>query len=206
MEAQEKKQVNMREGTCILLFAVAANLLMQLLIGITQVCIEKGTGRNLAHSDYFQLVAMLFLQVAFIAVPLIYFFVRREHAPVLKYPIRPAPSSALGLVLAPLSIFAFFFPAQLFAMLLEKIGCTFATVVNFDTAGKIVLGIVAMVLVAPCVEELIFRGFLLSGLRDSFKKRSAALLCGLAFSLMHMNPEQTVYQFFLGCTSAYFAI
>ena len=191
----------MRQGAYILLFAIAANLVTQFILGGVQMAVLHRTGKDLANSDYFQIACMLLLQVAFFAVPLSFWLLRKK-SPVLRFPLRLVPRSAFGLLLAPLTILAFFFPTQLFVLFLEKIGYAFSGGVNFDTAGKLVLGILATVLVAPFVEELIFRGCLLSGLTENFRKWGAALLCGLAFSLMHMNPEQTVYQFFLGVVCA----
>lgn len=206
MTEWEKKQVNLSDGTRVLLFAVAANLLMQLLLGIVQGIVLRQTGRDIIKSDYFQLATMLLLQAAFFVVPLTYYGAVQKKAPVLRMPLKAQPRAAFGVVLAPLTILAFYLPTQLFTIALDKMGYAFAAGVNLDTAGKIVLGLFAMVIVAPFVEELIFRGFLLSGLCDAFKKWGAALLSGLAFSLMHMNPEQTVYQFFLGVVCALAAL
>ena len=202
MKENEKQQLNMRQGAYILLFAIAANLVMQFVLSGVQLAVTKSTGKDIASSDYFQIACMLCLQVAFFVVPFAFWLMRKKQPPVLRFPLKPVPRACYGLLLAPLTILAFFFPTQVFALFLEKIGYTFSAGVRFNTAGKLVLGLFATVVLAPFIEELIFRGCLLSGLTERFGRWGAALLCGLSFSLMHMNPEQTVYQFFLGVVCA----
>ncbi len=59
------------------------------------------------------------------------------------------------------------------------------------------LVIVAMVLVAPVCEELIFRKLMLEPLR-ALGDSAAVLLTALAFALFHMNLYQILYAFFAG--------
>jgi sodium transport system permease protein len=47
-------------------------------------------------------------------------------------------------------------------------------------------------------EELVFRGFLLSGLLKAHRPRTAILLCSFLFGLFHMNVFQFLPAFFLG--------
>ena len=63
-----------------------------------------------------------------------------------------------------------------------------------------------VVAVLPALlEETIFRGVLLNGLKD-FGNVGAVLLCGAVFSLYHQNPAQTIYQFCCGCAYALLAL
>jgi len=72
--------------------------------------------------------------------------------------------------------------------------------------GTDILVVFTVVVAASIGEEFIFRGSLLSGLVKRFSIPVAAVLSGILFSLMHMNPAQTVYQFFLGFAAAYLVI
>ncbi len=55
-----------------------------------------------------------------------------------------------------------------------------------------------LIIVGPAVgEELLFRGVIANGLRE-YGKGAAVFLSAAAFTLMHTNPLQTVYQFLLG--------
>ena len=201
-----KKEVGFSDGILIYLFAIIANLAAQLLVSLVASAGEM-IKKDLLTSDYFQFAAMLFFQLAFLAVPCIYYGVAKKYTPVLSAPIKkPEPSTFLSLALPFLCIAGFILPAQYFSAFLYKIGYNLSAGINFDTPGKLVCGLLLVCVVAPCVEELIFRGFLLSGLRKKFNKYAAAALCAAAFSLMHMNPEQTVYQFCLGFVCALAAI
>lgn len=200
----QKKEVGLSDGVTVFLFAIVGNLAAQLLIGIIAAVGQAVTGNDaFGTGDYFQLVSMILLQAAFLAVPLLYYGAIKKYRPVLLSPVRkPVPITALSVLLPVLSVLGFVLPASYFSLLLQKIGYTLNPVVTLNTAGKLILGIFVMVIVAPCVEELIFRGFLFSSLRKAVHPAAAVALCGAAFALMHMNPEQTVYQFFLGCVCA----
>jgi uncharacterized protein len=53
-------------------------------------------------------------------------------------------------------------------------------------------------IIAPVVEELIFRGVVMHGLMRNYSKTSAVLLSGLLFALFHLNPWQFPATFVLG--------
>lgn len=67
--------------------------------------------------------------------------------------------------------------------------------------GGIVGAIFVIAFLPALFEELIFRGFLLNGLKR-YGKTYAVLMCGLLFALYHKRPEQTVYQFVCGTAFA----
>ena len=57
--------------------------------------------------------------------------------------------------------------------------------------------------ILPAVgEELVFRKSFCDGM-EGVADYKTVLLCGLACSLSHFNPAQTVHQFFLGCVLAF---
>jgi uncharacterized protein len=51
---------------------------------------------------------------------------------------------------------------------------------------------------APIIEETLFRGIIMHGLMKNYKSWYAILLSGLLFSVFHLNPWQMTYTFFLG--------
>ncbi|HZH72195.1 MAG TPA: type II CAAX endopeptidase family protein [Mariniphaga sp.] len=55
-----------------------------------------------------------------------------------------------------------------------------------------------VVVVAPVIEELIFRGIILSGLRKNYPAISAVFISAVLFSLFHLNPWQMPATFILG--------
>jgi hypothetical protein len=53
--------------------------------------------------------------------------------------------------------------------------------------------LLALVLVAPVTEELIFRGWLLQDLKEQYGPRRALVWSSLLFGLVHVQPEAVVY-------------
>ncbi|MCS7045235.1 MAG: ABC transporter permease subunit, partial [Gemmataceae bacterium] len=64
--------------------------------------------------------------------------------------------------------------------------------------GDLVRYVVAFALVPALCEELAFRGFLLTGLLNRYRPRTAILLCSFLFALFQMNVFHFVPAFFLG--------
>jgi membrane protease YdiL (CAAX protease family) len=65
-------------------------------------------------------------------------------------------------------------------------------------AWSVAIFILYMCVVAPVLEELFFRGFLLSGMRGRLGTAPAILFTATLFALIHLNPTQVVSGFFLG--------
>jgi uncharacterized protein len=55
-----------------------------------------------------------------------------------------------------------------------------------------------VVVIAPVIEELIFRGIILNGFRKNYKAATAVFISALLFSLFHLNPWQMPATFVLG--------
>ena len=65
------------------------------------------------------------------------------------------------------------------------------------------LGYVIASCVAPAIfEELLFRGTILSGLKE-YGIKVAVIVSAVIFTFMHGNPEQTVHQFIIGAVVGY---
>ena len=68
---------------------------------------------------------------------------------------------------------------------------------QMENFGHYILIVIAIAVLPSIVEELLFRGLILHSLMP-FGKTVAVFTSALLFSLFHMNPSQTVFQFFLG--------
>jgi uncharacterized protein len=55
-----------------------------------------------------------------------------------------------------------------------------------------------VVIIAPVIEELIFRGVIMHGLMRNYSEKSAVFFSGLLFALFHLNPWQFPATFVLG--------
>ena len=199
-----KRTLTASGGAAIYLIAIFVNLGVQLL-GSVALVIAGAVSGNAGVSSALNYVLMALLQTGFLLTFAL--FVKKSDRG-LAFPVRALKwyDILLGVLAAGICVFCFIFPAQWFAVLLEKIGYNFSTEIPLDGALDVTLCVIVTVIIAPVCEELVFRGALLTGLTKKFGVIPSVILSGLAFSLMHMNPEQTVYQFFMGCVCAYLAI
>ena len=87
---------------------------------------------------------------------------------------------------------------NLFVQFLNKIGFEIVEATLPEKSFLSVSLIIIFVCVIPAVfEEIAFSGIILNGLTNGGKV-FAILLSGALFSLFHMSPEQTIYQFIVG--------
>ncbi len=102
-----------------------------------------------------------------------------------------------------LVILCFFIAITVFAPLTDVIEGIFftpeqLTSMGLDGEGPLLYALYVLIVVCPAIgEELLFRGVIANGLRE-YGKGKAVIISALAFTLMHTNPLQTVYQLFLG--------
>lgn len=66
-----------------------------------------------------------------------------------------------------------------------------------DTQG--IFGFLVIVVAAPILEELIFRGVILDGFLQKYSPAKAIIFSSILFGLVHLNPWQFVTGLFLGC-------
>lgn len=199
-----KRTLSAHGGAAIYLIAILVNLGIQLLgsIVLAVVMLLSGDGGVPGFVNY---ILMAVLQLGFLLSFRLY---TKKTNRGIAFPVRVPKwyDMLLCVLAAALSVLCFIFPAQWFALWLEKIGYAFSTDIPLGSALDVTLCVLVTVIIAPVCEELVFRGALLTGLTKKLGVLPSVLLSGLAFSLMHMNPEQTVYQFFMGCACAYLAI
>ncbi|KQK16401.1 uncharacterized protein LOC100841614 isoform X2 [Brachypodium distachyon] len=55
--------------------------------------------------------------------------------------------------------------------------------------------------IAPLSEEMIYRGFLLTGLSSSMKQRDAVIISSIMFSVAHLSGKSFFQLFIIGCTT-----
>lgn len=71
-----------------------------------------------------------------------------------------------------------------------------------DDGVLVVISFLSSVILAPLLEELLFRGVMLNAL--SPLKKGDIILCGLLFALMHCSAYPLLYAFVAGCLIAFF--
>ncbi len=67
-----------------------------------------------------------------------------------------------------------------------------------DNVGWLFVNLLILGVVPAICEELLFRGIIFGGLKNSFGKWTAISLSSMLFALMHQNIEQLIYPFILG--------
>ena len=65
------------------------------------------------------------------------------------------------------------------------------------------VGFVMLVIAAPILEELIFRGVILDGLLQNYSPRKSIFISSLLFGIVHLNPWQFIAAFFIGIFSGW---
>lgn len=129
-----------------------------------------------------------------------------------QYPFRPNYKSAFSLknigyiiVMGVLGQYASNLIATLTGVLIPSAMDSYEDLAqNFDlSTASPVLMILAVCIVGPIVEELVFRGMIFGKLRRAFSFWPAAIISGIMFGVFHMNIMQGVYASVLGVLLAY---
>ena len=188
--------------------AVLAILIPQFILGlIWGIGVSTAGWRDIevvqSESFAFLIISGAVLQACIFAFYFGYTKIRRID-PIIAPQIKKMParnwllSAAAGVV----ALFGLMFTSFSFDILMtDVIGYESASLPAFDTAGRAILGIIFMAALPAVIEELISRGMVLRGL-SGLGKWKAVLISAALFSLMHMNPTQTVHQFLLGVVLA----
>ena len=121
-----------------------------------------------------------------------------------KFPKATTFLCALGLGVG---VYFFMNPIQLWILqLLSSMGYHSTSSVPISSDPTTVILLVAVVCLLPAVvEEQLFRGAILGGLKE-FKPLIACLIGGGLFMIFHMNPAQTVHQFVMGVVLTFIAL
>jgi len=190
-------------GAASFALSVAAMLGVQLLMAFLAMSFDIDI-QNIA----FSISVSLMFQIAFVAIFFVHIKKFKAARPVYDIKLKMHPLwYVLSIVLGIVCLICFIGVTSHFVRGLENAGLNFPYTDLFAGGAATTILVVFTVFIAASVgEELIFRGSLLSGLVQRFSVPVAAVISGVMFSLMHMNPQQTVYQFFLGFAAAYLVI
>jgi membrane protease YdiL (CAAX protease family) len=95
-------------------------------------------------------------------------------------------SAAIGLSIATLTLNALY--AQLVLQSKDSQAQTTAIVKGLGSTGAKVIGFLAIVVIGPIVEEMLFRGYLQTALSKRMKPWLAIVLASSAFAAIHLQP------------------
>lgn len=154
-----------------------------------------------------------YLYVSYVLTPIVFALVAGGLLHWTKTPLKRAwegqscpPKYYLIAVLLQVGLFSLSQINNLFLEFLGNFGYQQTPIQIPSMEGFGFISVLFVIGVLPAIfEEILFRGFLLKGLR-SFGEVGAVLLCGGLFALFHQNPAQTLYQFCCGVAFAYMAL
>ena len=212
--AQPRKVVSgmVFSGTIVgmLLVTIAFSITLSVLSALLERPIEGG----LDQTDAYKYLSYLLYQAVYIAVIAVFMKVYGEKPKQFGY--RPAHWKyfLIALLLTFGLLFSLNYLNGWFVELLGLMGYTDPAAGSFEEAvaqlpslaGGGFVGVLVVVALLPAVlEETLFRGIILDGIKD-IGTVAACLLGGLLFSVFHQNPSQTLYQFICGCAFTLLAV
>ncbi|MBQ7879501.1 MAG: CPBP family intramembrane metalloprotease [Clostridia bacterium] len=189
-------------GAAFSVASVLPTLLFLLVLVVLSLC-GLTKNENYAQSDWYIYLSFLTPQIAFFALLLYVLRYSKQPKNVVLQSQKCSVKYYIIAILLQIGLLSLSELNSLFLRALEKIGYENSEILLPSLDGFGFVGAIVVVALLPAVmEEAMFRGVLLRGLR-SFKTGWAVVICGALFSLYHQNPAQTVYQF---CCGACFAL
>jgi len=152
-------------------------------------------------------------QMGFTAAQYILFFVvfliywhQKEYEDLSLGGMKSGRNIMISVVLSLLCLAVFFFVVAGFDEFLKLLGreSSESSLIISDF-GMYIAAVVVLALLPAIIEELIFRGVVLKGL-SRYGMVAAVLGSAILFSLFHLSPTQTIFQFILGIVFAVIVI
>ncbi len=187
-------------------FSMVFILCAYLLYGVVTALLEKGGNQDFKSSALYILFGYAPISLALFLG--IFFSAKSEY-----FTVKDFTAFKIDKIFIPVIILVWlgsFFGLSgvntAFVTLLEKLGYTPPTGQLPQKGFWQILGSAVFICIIPAVvEEALFRGVILSGLKV-FGKKAAVFISALAFSLYHMSPDKTIYQFIVGAVYAIIAL
>ncbi len=148
---------------------------------------------------YSVFLSYLVVPIVSIIVLVLYVFVLKRDISCLPIKDKPKPFAMPIAVVAGVGVL-------FFLMIFNYIAAYIANAVQYEMSVTYpiledaldwILSIVVICIIPSIVEEVIFRGLLLSSLK-SFGDIIAVVLSALTFAFFHLNPAQSIYPFLYG--------
>lgn len=192
---REARKTDQKFAVICYIAAVCISTILTMIVGAT---VDKASPMYL----YF---TYLFPQLSYIGVFAVMFFVRNKNrfSSLLKRENVKGKDYIFASVIAVGLLFFAILPNSYVQKLFDAINLKASVVVPFFNEWyDYLLGLVVMCILPAIGEELVFRKAFCDGMEEVADYKTV-LLCGALFALSHLNPAQTVHQFFLGCVLAF---
>ncbi len=160
-----------------------------------------------AEANWYRYLSFFLPQLSFALSLIVMFRVRKPQTKPTFYGKVKTNFWAIALLLSIGTLFGLSQLNTWFVKALESIGLKQDAVVvpTMYGWGEYLLSLFVIAVLPAVLEETVFRGIMLGGLREGGTVVSV-LLSGALFSLFHQNPAQTPYQFVCGCLFALLAL
>lgn len=188
--------------------AVAAMLLMNVVFSVAVMIVSKATGMETEEiqGTFLYNFFSFFLSPLALTAGMAVFFALSKKDPVASLPRRKV-SPVYYLIAVLLACGLFFGASELnayFTAFLEKLGLVVPPMkIPLSEWWHLAVWLVVAAVLPAVVEEILFRGYICEGLRG-LPTAAVVFAGGALFSLFHMNPQQTVYQF--ACGAVFFLL
>lgn len=158
-------------------------------------------------TDWWAYASFTVTPVAFGIVAYVFLRYQKTSVKTAIYAQKCSPKYFFWAIILQIGLFALSQLNGAFLTWLKRFGYQAEDIVLPSLDGFGIVGVLFAVAVLPAVmEEIVFRGALLYGLKKNFPVWLATLICGGMFAIYHQRPEQTMYQFVCGTAYALLAI
>lgn len=201
-----------KDSTRIFLYALLFPYLAMFILYAIYMMI--GSSINMNSADFMELLPVVminavFMQLCFIVLFFSFNYKRRINF-VTATKLNKKPNAWAFAVAICLGFAFMWFSSPLMTLFeegLTAIGFNIDSNLGFPltNAGNIIFAIIGLGIIPAFIEEFIFRGAILQGLRkhgDWF----AIIMSALLFMLMHANIQQTIYQFAFGILAGWLVV
>ena len=189
---QTKSKINIVDASIFFDVLVLLMLIISLLFSLAFQNADKS-------SLIIQIFSYLCAPLSVVGAIFLLSFKKKENVIKLLAPKKPNKIAIIATVLITFGmLFGISEVNNLFVQFLNGLGFEIVEATLPKKSFLNVSSIIIFVCIIPAVfEEVAFRGIILKGLTNG-GKTFAILLSGALFSLFHMSPEQTFYQFIVG--------
>lgn len=186
-------------------FIVPALVVVLLRLAIPDFRLRLETQPNLTNALFF--IGLFVTEAALVAAVVRYYGMNvknslRLHTPKIKELLMTIPAYLVYLValLAILQVVSGFIPQELLDQD-QSVAFTQPT-----SLFELALTFVSLVVLTPIIEEVIFRGFIFQGFKNSLGVVTAAIVSSLLFGLVHLQLNVGIDTFILGLTACWLFI
>ena len=200
-----KQQYRLKDASNIYILAILVPLIVSFIISFVMsfiATIANADIQSLLSNMWVYAALLIITQGSFLAVVLIYNKVNK---------IKTMPATTLYkriniwqiltvMVMSVCSLFLFLPTINMFDTFIRQIGYSNNGSLPFSINSwhSLVVALVVLALLPAVCEEMVFRGVIFNGFKNTVGVKKAVIFSALCFAIMHMSLQQTLYPFILG--------